>query len=293
VNDRTLQLAQALAESYVSAPRVGPMRGSDAAEWYEDKLANPPDAEDDGIRTPWPDLLGTMRKGRMHLLGGYPADGKTAMMLQFLVPACEQGKKASVHSLEMTAEELIERIVASFGVPYNIAQSGRVHGPIRDNALRAVEAMSRWDFEIHDEPDQGPQEIEQIISSSGADVGFVDHIHAFGHGDRHQLEQTARSLKGVAKRQGVPLLLLAHLSRAQKFKHGASAFPRPDMSRLRDSGMLEAWADTVWFAWRHRDEMDLPLAKGELIVAKSRFTRTGMAELVFDGNFQRWEGGHT
>jgi replicative DNA helicase len=234
-----------------------------------------------------------MRRGRLHLLGGYPADGKTAMMLDFLRVICAALKSVDVHSIEMTAEELVERLVAAHGVAYNHAQSGRVVGPERDLALRAIDDMSKWDYVIHDEADATPASIEDKTATRDPDVVMIDHIHAFGHKDRFDVERVARELKAVAKRQGIPMLVLAHLSRARKFKQSDSAFPRPDMARLRESGMLEAWADTIWFAWRHRDEMDLPTYQGELIVAKSRFTQTGYTDLLFDGRFQRWEGGHT
>lgn len=277
----------------VTMPRRGPLSAIEAARWFEHKLLNPPDPLEEGVPTPWPGTLGTLRKGRLHLLGGYPADGKTAMMLQFLRVACEATKGVRVQSIEMTGEELVERLVAAYGVAYNHAQSGRVQGPERDLALRAIEELARWNFEIDDDPDVTPADIEERIAETGPDVVMVDHIHAFGHKDRFDVEHTARALKAVAKRQGVPMLVLAHLSRSKKFRQNDSAFPRPDMARLRESGMLEAWADTIWFAWRHRDERDLPGGSGELIVAKSRFTKTGFAELVFDGNFQRWEGGYT
>lgn len=277
----------------VKLPRKGPLSALEAASWYSEKLANPPDALEEGVPTPWPVILGSLRKSRLYLLGGYPADGKTAGMLQFLRVACEANKQVDIHSLEMTAEELVERLVAAYGVPYNQAQSGQMAGPVRDTAQRAIEEMSHWPYLIHDDPDATPTRIEELIVETDPDVVMVDHIHAFGHKDRFEIEAAARALKGVAKRQRVPMLVLAHLSRSRKFRQSDSAFPRPDMARLRESGMLEAWADTIWFLWRHRDEMDLPTSKGELIVAKSRFTQTGFCDLIFDGRFQRWEGGYT
>lgn len=281
-------------------PHVGdPIRSSGltalaAAEWFLEKLNNPPDPLEDGIATPWPGVLGTLRKGRLHLLGGYPADGKTAAMLQFLKAACAtSGRRTDIYSLEMSAEELMERLVAAYGVPYGQAQSGRLELAYRDTAQRAIEEIAKWNFEIHDDPDLTPARIEEITADRNSDIAMVDHIHAFGHKDRFDVERIARELKALAKRQKVPVLALGHLSRARKFKSSDSAFPRPDMSRLRESGMLEAWADTIWFLWRNRDELDLPTSSGELIVAKSRFTPTGHCNLVFEGRFQRWEGGYT
>lgn len=263
------------------------LRLQDAAEQYAEKLRNPPSAEELGVPTPFQITLGTMRPGRLHVLAGYPADGKTAISLQFVRTAAEAGKRVDFFSIEMTAEELMERIVSAYGVPYTQAQSGQILEPYRPNAERALYEAASWDVEIHDDPDLTPDRMEDIAGERKSDLMVVDHLHALGHRDRFEVEANTRALKAAAKRLRIPCLTLAHLSRAPR-KAGHTAFPRPDMARLRESGMIEAWADTVWFVWRYRDERDLPVDAGELIVAKSRFNDTGWAGVTFEKRFQRW-----
>jgi replicative DNA helicase len=113
-------------------------------------------------------------------------------------------------------------------------------------------------------------------------VDYLQLILPSRRGERREAEvaEISRTLKGLAKSLGIPIVALAQLSREATRRAGW----RPTLADLRESGALEADADQVIFV--HRESAFNPDAArdgAELIVAKHRQGETGTVELIWSG----------
>lgn len=251
--------------------------------YYADKIANPP-ALDAGVPTPF-SFLRPLQPAWLYLLGGYQGEGKTVLLVQFLLAACERGKRVGVISMEMTWEDLTDRIVSCHGVPYQEAISGRFSSDAnRKTAYDVAEKMQDWDLEIIDDPLIDAQGIRTYARAGKYDLLMIDHLHRLPWKERRDLESNVTVIKNTAKELRIPVLLLAQLKRGD-----GQHFPKPTMASFRESGMIEAEADVCWLLWRTRDENNERTAKAEFIVGKNRYGQEGHSDLEFVGDTVRFK----
>lgn len=253
--------------------RSSVVAASEAADDYQSKLDSPP-KETLGVATPF-NFLRRLQPGRLYVLGGYQADGKTALSVQFLKAAAKDGARVGFVSVEMSWRDLTDRIVASYGVPYRDAISGHVsleHMPV---AGRAVSELRSWNLDLIDDEGVDASGLRRYQQLGRYDVLIIDHLHRFDWKERRDLERIVRTITNISREFEIPVLLLAQLHRR------GDEFPRPTMSSLRESGMIEAEAASVWFVWRQRDDKKLPTEEAEFLVAKNRYGPTGSYPLHF------------
>ena len=271
-----------------SAVRANVQTGRTLAERFCEKRMNPPDEDTEGIAQPSKLLSRRLKPGSMYVVGGYTGDGKTCAGLDFLKSACVAGHRAGYASLEMTGDELADRLVASFGIPYSQAQSGRLDAKYHGAAAEAEKAMSAWDFDVLDDEEVDPQKLRRWAVAGKYDLVVIDHLHRIEFADRFEIEKTVRSIRNMAKRLEIPVVLLAQLSRTGDKKN---PYPPPTLASLRETSVVEQEAALVGFVYRERGEDDpnLALPASRWIVAKNRFGGTGTRPLVFKGEFQRFD----
>lgn len=232
-----------------------------------------------GVPAPF-SFLGALQASRLYVLGAYQKDGKTVTAAQFVRSAAEARKRVGFVSIEMGWRDLTDRFVSSMGVPYYRVQSGDL-GVFQPAAEAAIRTMAGWDVDIIDDSDVNVASLRAYQRSYAYDLLIIDHLHRIDWTDRRDLERTLRGITNIARDFEVPVLLLAQLSRSRR-DGLKSAFPRPTMASLRESGMIEAEAAAVWFVWRRRDDNDLPMDETEFIIAANRFGETGVRELFFN-----------
>jgi replicative DNA helicase len=185
------------------------------------------------------------------ILAGRPGTGKTASALNFIYNIVAQGIPAAFFSLEMSARELMGRILSI---------SAGVHS---DRLRNADLSHQNWE-NIHKQNFNLPLYIDDTSSLSIVEfkakarklvkkgvkfivVDYVQLMTANVKGNREQeIATIARNLKGTAKELNVPILALAQLSRDVE-KRGPESKPR--LSDLRESGSLEQDADAVIFLY--------------------------------------------
>lgn len=257
--------------------------GLKLAERFYAKRLNPPKDEDTGVPAAY-SFLSRRRKGSLYVIAGYTGDGKTVTLLDEVKAVCSAGLRAGYASLEMTGDELVDRLVSKFGVPYEQAQTGKIADQFVPAAEVAEKTIAGWDFDVYDDEEVDPPKLKRWALAGKYDVIYVDHLHRIEFADRFEIEKTVRALRNMAKRLEVPVVLAAQLNRTADKKN---PFPRPTLSSLRETAVIEQEAAVVSFVYRDRDEETHEAMNGtDYVIAKNRFGKTGIRRLVFDGSKQ-------
>ena len=240
-------------------------------------------------------VLTGLGRGDLIILAARPGMGKTSFALNIATRVAMQQKvPVAIFSLEMTKEQLTNRILSS--------EAGIDSQAFRTGALRAED----WEYlalateKLHDAPiymdDTSGITITEMKAKirrvnqdpARPNVGLIviDYLQLMsGSGGRssdsrqQEISDISRSLKALARELQVPVIALSQLSRAveQRPEH------RPMLSDLRESGAIEQDADVVMFLYRDDYYNPDTEKKGiaEVIIAKQRNGPIGTIELVW------------
>lgn len=252
-----------------------------AAEWYAEKLRNPP-AEDAGVPSPF-SFLSPMQGGRLYVLGGLQGEGKTVIAIQAIRAAARAGKNVGVYTIEMGWRDLTDRLISCAGLPYQQVVAGRFsNADLYARAERAIGELATQRIDLIDDPWIDPAGIRQYARAGHYDLLVIDHLHQLAWTERRDLENAVRFIAGIARELEIPILLLAQLKRP------GDSYPRPTMSAFRDTGMIEALAAACWLIHRPRDTEGKRGTVAELVVAKNRYGPEGVYPLAFQGDHVRF-----
>lgn len=223
------------------------------------------------------------------VLAARPSMGKTALSLRFAQAASQQGLVVGFFSLEMSAEQLVMRLLS--------AESNIAHHNIRNAAIssdewidltHAAARLAETKFFIDDTPMQSIMDIRskarRLKRDHGLQVLIIDYLQLIHsnktHENRHQeVSEISRSLKALAKELEIPIVALSQLSRAVEGR----VDKRPMLSDLRESGAIEQDADLIMFLYRdvvYNPETEDP-SLAELIIGKQRNGPTGTVKLHY------------
>lgn len=244
------------------------------------------------------DLLSGLQPNTLNILGARPAMGKTALGLGIATNIAKSTRKpVLVFSLEMGHEELAQRIVSSEAeVESGKLRSGRIDENDWSKIGRAIHRFDALPLYLDDNPRVTVMEIRakaRRLKARHGEIGLImiDYLQLMSGGsnaENRQLEvsEISRGLKILARELGCPILALSQLSRTLESRSDK----RPMLADLRESGSLEQDADVVMFLYRdevyNRESADK--ASAELIIAKHRSGPTGMAKLVFRGQYTKF-----
>ena len=242
-----------------------------------------------------------LHEGNLIILAARPAMGKTALALNIAKHvATMERKPAVIFSLEMGAEELIERMVASEGmIPGYHLKTGNLS---TDEWKRLVHAQST----LYDAPifvdDTAGIRISEIRSKArklsqemgGLGIIIIDYLQLITGSKRENRQQIvseiSRELKILAKDLRVPVIALSQLSRSVEQRQDK----RPMLSDLRESGSIEQDADIVAFLYRdayyQKEHADSQEANNvtELILEKNRHGSLGTVKLYFHKEYTKF-----
>ena len=242
-----------------------------------------------------------LHEGNLIILAARPAMGKTALALNIAkYVATKEGKPAVIFSLEMGAEELIERMLASEGmVPAYHLKTGNLS---TDEWKRLVQAQNN----LYDAPifvdDTAGIRISEIRSNArklaqemgGLGVIIIDYLQlitgAKGENRQQIVSEISRELKILAKDLKAPVIALSQLSRAVEQRQDK----RPMLADLRESGSIEQDADIVAFLYREayyqKEQADSQEANNvtELILEKNRHGSLGTVKLYFHKEYTKF-----
>lgn len=243
-------------------------------------------------------LTAGLHRADLAVIAGRPGTGKTAMALGIAREAAlRQGKKVGIFSLEMSKEQVLERLLCGEAQ----VDLHRLHSGYLPSAKWALiaEAAGRLDdavILIDDTPNASVLSIkakarQMMREYDGIDLIIVDYLQLVEAGIRtdvreQQIAYISRTLKGMARELCIPVVACSQLNRAVEHR-GEGA--RPRLSDLRESGAIEQDADLVVFIHRpdagSGKEPPGPVAEAEIIVAKQRNGPTGNFRLLFHRSY--------
>ena len=260
-----------------------------------------------GHSTGFPDLdekTAGLHGGELLILAGRPGSGKTALALNIARHvSAEEGAGVCFFSLEMSAEQLVQRILSQGGVDAQKLRTGRglVHTDFTRMAEISAELEHR-DFNIDDsgalnilEAKARTRRLGRRLRLDGKKLGLVvvDYLQLLendpdersGENRATQVAVISRGLKALARDMNVPILALSQLNRAVDNRPNR----RPMLSDLRESGAIEQDADLVLFL--HQEEGKAGAAEAEeveLIIGKQRNGPVGTIPLLFNKRHSRF-----
>ena len=243
-------------------------------------------------------LLVGMGDSDLILVGARPGMGKTAFALNVATNvALSSGKKVCIFSLEMSAEQLASRIIASEALvdSYSL-RSGQIATEDWKKIADAAMRLSNTDLLIDDTSGitvtAMKSKLRRVENLGLVVVDYLGLMESEQHYDNRALEVSviSRGLKLMAKELRVPILCCAQLSRGPEGRTDK----RPQLSDLRDSGAIEQDADVVMFLYRDEyyntsrdpDQKDGNIA--EVIIQKNRHGSTGNVKMAWLGTYTKF-----
>lgn len=232
--------------------------------------------------------------GNSHLLivAGRPAMGKTAFAVNVAESVCfKSGLPVGIFSLEMTAEQLLHRMICSQAeVESDKIRTGNLSGLEFQRIVSAVNEMQNRAMVIDDQPGLKITDLRararRMKENYGVRLLVIDYLQLIsGSGSgrmqenrQNEISEISRMLKTLARELDIPIICASQLSRKVEERAGH----RPMMSDLRESGSIEQDADVVMLLFRrdYYDPHDKP-GIAEVIVAKNRHGGVGNIQLTF------------
>lgn len=239
------------------------------------------------------------------ILAARPGMGKTCFVLNELLECGIRGIPAAFFSLEMSAEQLIGRLLAIMS-GINIEKIN--HNNLTSSEIlylkKCSDLLSAMPIHIDDTAGISPMELKiklnKLKRENGIRKAFVDYLQLMKVKDKkvnnreNEISEISQSLKGIAKDLNIPVTALSQLSRAVETR-GSSK--RPLLSDLRDSGSIEQDADVVMFIYRPEyykidewddEERSSTIDQAEIEIAKYRHGKTGVTRVGCQLQYMRF-----
>ena len=245
--------------------------------------------------------------GTLIILAARPAMGKTAFALTMARNiAVDMKKPIAFFSLEMTAVELVMRLISSeSGISGERLKKGEKLPDWEKAQLYArSQALTEAPIYIDDTPQLSIFELRakcrRLKQQHNIQMVFIDYLQLMQgggeqsrNGNREQeISLISRQLKALSKELELPVLALSQLSRAVETRGGTK---KPQLSDLRESGAIEQDADIVMFIYRpeyyqiYEDNSGSTLGMADILLAKHRSGETGEVRLKFIKQFAKFE----
>ena len=243
-------------------------------------------------------MTGGFKDSDLIIIAGRPSMGKTAMALNVTLHCALEAKKSvAIFSLEMSKEQLTERLLTEQAqIDAQRMHRGLLTEGEFDRVSNALGPLGEAQIYIDDTPVM--DELTLMLKARQAklrhnvDMIVVDYLqlmHGRARGDDgnrvQEVSSISRAMKGLARELRVPVIAISQLSRAPEQRPDK----RPILSDLRESGSIEQDSDVVMFLYRpeyYKAEEKPGIA--EVIVAKHRNGPTGTIELKFRRDHTRF-----
>ena len=245
------------------------------------------------------EMTNGLQKGEMIIIAARPSMGKTAIAMNIIEGvACDGGHACGVFSLEMSKQQLAQRMLCSRGaVDAHKLRKGALSSAEFQKLAVTVGELAKAPIWVDDAAGLTILEFRakarRLKMQHDVKLIMVDYLQLMDNPAAESRQQAigeiSRGLKAVARELMIPIIVLSQLNRGTEGRDGH----RPRMSDLRESGSIEQDADVV--ALLHREdyyrlqEPDfVPDNIAELIIAKQRNGPTGTIKLTFDNKSTRF-----
>ncbi len=267
------------------------------------------------------ECLGGFHPSDLIILAGRPSMGKTALATNLAYNAAlaslekNEGAKVAFFSLEMSAEQLANRILGQeSGLSSDLIRRGDIGKSDFPKLIEVSNKINALPFFIDDTPALSVPAIRtrarRLMRQEGLGMIVIDYLQLIGSPGRksvenrvQELSDITRGLKALAKELNVPVLALSQLSRAVEQRDDK----RPQLADLRESGSIEQDADVVMFIYREEYYLSRKRPSGsdekvaewerslssvantaEVIMAKQRHGPIGTVKLHFEGRLTKF-----
>jgi replicative DNA helicase len=253
-----------------------------------------------GMRTgleEFDDITTGLHAGELIIVAARPSMGKTALglnMAEFL--AVEDKKAVAFFSMEMSKQQLAERILCSRGrFDSNRLRKGTLSEEEIHSMGMLCEDLKAVPMLVDDTPGMSLLELRakarRLKLRHDVQIIFVDYLQLMhipkSESRQQEISTISRGLKALARELNIPVVALAQLNRGPEGRDGH----KPRMSDLRESGAIEQDADVILLIHREgyyrRDDPTIQNV-AELILAKQRNGPTGSIKVHFDQKFTRF-----
>jgi replicative DNA helicase len=242
-------------------------------------------------------VLAGLGKSDLVLVGARPGMGKTSFALNIATNVAKQTKKTvCIFSLEMSADQLVNRVLSSEALVNSYSlRTGELAPADWENLARAAGELAGCDILIDDTSGMTVTAMKaKLRRVKNLGMVIIDYLGLMS-GDKHtdnrvqEVSEISRSLKIMAKELMVPIVCCAQLSRGPESRTDK----KPMLSDLRDSGAIEQDADTVIFLYRSEyyktdDAAGQDTSIAEVIIAKNRHGSTGTVNMGWNGQFTKF-----
>ena len=232
------------------------------------------------------------------IIAGRPSMGKTAFALNIARYAgVEQHKRVLILSLEMSKEQLVQRLLCSEAkVDSHKVRTGYLEPRDWTRLTNAAGRLAEAPIYIDDQPAlsvlEARAKARRVMAEHGLDVVIIDYLQLMRgrnqENRQQEISEISRSLKALAKELNVPVVALSQLSRAVEARQSKE----PQLSDLRESGALEQDSDLIIFLYRpERYGLESPDGDkvGDVIVGKQRNGPTGKIQVTFIPEYTSFE----
>ena len=231
------------------------------------------------------DLLAGMQNSNLVILAARPGVGKTAFALNIArYVAVEKQLPVCIFSLEMSKEELVDRLLVRQGLIDSWKlKTGKLSETDFSALSEAMGVLAEAPLFIDDTPGLTVTEIRtkarRMMAERDVRLILVDYLQLMrGYSKDNRVQEVSeisQGLKNLARELKIPVLAAAQLSRAMEARGG-----KPRLSDLRESGSIEQDADVVMFLHRPDEEIRESVICS---IAKHRNGPVGEFNLYFNG----------
>ena len=239
-----------------------------------------------------------LQPGDLIVIAGRPSMGKTTLAMNIAENAAiAKGVPAAIFSMEMSSEQLVNRLVSSLGrVNQTHLRTGNFSDEDWSRIQGAMSQLSSAKIFVDESPALTPTEVRARARrlKREHDIGLivVDYLQLMqvsGTKENRatEISEISRGLKALAKELRVPVVALSQLNRAVEQRTDK----RPVMSDLRESGAIEQDSDLILLIYREEvyDPNTTRRGVADIIIAKQRNGPIGEIQLTFLGEYTRFE----
>ncbi len=243
-------------------------------------------------------VLAGMGNSDLILVGARPGMGKTSFALNIATNvAVQTNKTVCIFSLEMSAAQLVGRVISSEAMVDSVAlRTGNLDSKQWNDIAKAATKLSGSDILIDDTTGVTVTAMKgKLRRVKNLGLVVVDYLGLMQSDRRidnrvNEVAEISRNLKIMAKELNVPVICCAQLSRGPEGRTDK----RPMLSDLRDSGAIEQDADVVIFLYkddyydRKEDTNSDEGSIAEVIIAKNRHGSVGTVKMGWIGRYTKF-----